>query len=186
MNVSKTLTLVLSVILLAGCTKTKTDKTIKGLKPIYGTVADLQSLVSSLPPRELKTIGKIYTFNGLLFVNELGEGVHIFDNSDPTKPTKLKFLSIPGNIDIAIRDQNLYADMGSGLATIDISNLDNLKITHFDTNHISQNLQQRPPSAMLERLGSGKIYFECTDASKGQIVAWTTATLTNPECYLNN
>ena len=55
------------------------------------------------------------------------EGVHIVDNSDPSNPTNLSFLSIPGNLDISIIDDYLYVDMFSSLAVFDISDLSSPK-----------------------------------------------------------
>jgi hypothetical protein len=55
-----------------------------------------------------------------LLINEFHEGIHIFDNSDPSNPTALSFLPIPGNVDMAIRNDRLYADNYVDLLTFDI------------------------------------------------------------------
>jgi hypothetical protein len=54
-------------------------------------------------------------------INEFHAGIHIYDNSDPSNPTALSFLPIPGNVDMAIRNDRLYADNYVDLLTFDVS-----------------------------------------------------------------
>jgi hypothetical protein len=60
-------------------------------------------------------------------VNEYQKGIHVFDNTNPSDPQNLKFIEIPGNVDLAIKDNILYADSYVDLLAIDISNLDDIK-----------------------------------------------------------
>ncbi len=73
--------------------------------------------------RGLVNPGKLYTKDGYLFINELKMGIHVIDNRNPSAPKPLAFINIPGNGDIAIRDNFLYADSYMDLVTLDISNL---------------------------------------------------------------
>ena len=91
--------------------------------PEYLSYADLRSAVKVTAPRALTSVSRIYLYNNYLFANELNEGIHIIDNSSPTSPKKLGFIEIPGNQDIAIRDDSLYADSYIDLVTIDISDI---------------------------------------------------------------
>ncbi len=72
-------------------------------------------------PRELKKPGKIYYYNDYLLINEIHQGIHIFDNSNPTQPTAISFISIPGNVDMAIKSDVLYVDCYFDLLTIDVT-----------------------------------------------------------------
>jgi hypothetical protein len=56
------------------------------------------------------------------------------DNSDPSNPQNISFIEIPGNLDIAIKDNFLYADSYVDLLTIDISNIENPVILCRDEN----------------------------------------------------
>ncbi len=82
----------------------------------------LEQSVASRPAQAMHNTGKIYLRGRYVFVNERYEGVHIIDNQDPKNPRIISFLRIPGNVDIAIKDNLLYADNGPDLVTIDISN----------------------------------------------------------------
>ena len=75
--------------------------------------------------KQLENPGKIYYYNDFLFINQLGEGVHIYDNSDSANPTFVKFYKIPGNFDIVIKDGLMLADNVIDLITIDISDINN-------------------------------------------------------------
>ena len=86
---------------------------------------------------------------------------------ESTNPIKIKFITIPGNVDIAIKGNYLYADMGSGLATLDISDLDHIKIENFNNSYLKDNLHIEPPRALIAAINSTKVYYECPDSDKG-------------------
>ena len=88
---------------------------------VYMTKAQLRN-ISVKEASPLRNPGKIYVYNHYLLINELYEGVHIFDNSDKNNPVNLSFISIPGNVDIAVKDNVLYADNYIDLLSFDISN----------------------------------------------------------------
>lgn len=73
----------------------------------------------------LESTGKIFLYGNYLFVNEINKGVHIIDNSNPAAPINKHFLSIPGNLDLAVKGHTLYADIYTELLVIDISDPDN-------------------------------------------------------------
>lgn len=82
----------------------------------------------------LQSPGKIYYWNSFLFVNEVNKGIHIIDNSDPSKPVFKKFVNIPGNVDISIKDGILYADSYIDLVALDITNIDNIvEVSRLDS-----------------------------------------------------
>lgn len=90
--------------------------------PIYMSVEEFEAALGVEAPRELKQTGKIYSYKQYIFMNETYKGVHIIDNSDPTEPAIVGFINIPGNIDIAIKNDILYADSAIDLIAMDISN----------------------------------------------------------------
>lgn len=74
-----------------------------------------------------KKTGKIYIYNDYLFINEPNEGIHIYNNVNPGAPVNVGFLQIPGNVDLAIHNNILYADNFIDLLAFDISNMNNIK-----------------------------------------------------------
>jgi len=116
------------IVLLTGCTD-KCEETRKLIyyQPVYSTPAQIKAAVSLQAPQELSQIGKIYFKDGILFINEIGEGIHIINNRIPADPQIISLLKIPGNYDLAIRGNTLYADSYVDLVAFDISDLSQIK-----------------------------------------------------------
>lgn len=90
-------------------------------EPVYKTKAEVKANIKSNAPAEIKYPGKIYILGHYIFLNDVDRGIHIIDNSNPASPVKKAFINIPGNMDIAVNGNILYADLYSDLVTIDIA-----------------------------------------------------------------
>jgi len=75
----------------------------------------------------VKKAGKIYVYNNYLFINEPNKGIHIYNNANPAAPVNMAFLQIPGNVDLAVQNNILYADNYVDLLAFDISNMNSIK-----------------------------------------------------------
>ncbi len=139
---------------LQSCVKDQCQREITYIKriPIYKSFAEIRADVRLDASKELVDPGKIYFYNNYIFINEKREGVHIIDNSDPSAPDNIGFLSIPGNVDIAIRNQVLYADNFTDLLSIDIADLQNPKIL--------KRTQDAFPHFGLDASGNALVYYE--------------------------
>jgi len=92
-------------------------------KPLLMPRAQLEQGVAVLPPQEMHNTGKIYLRDPYILINERYEGVHIINNQTPASPQPIAFLRIPGNVDVAMKGNMLYADSGPDLLTFDLSNM---------------------------------------------------------------
>ncbi|SNY94457.1 LVIVD repeat-containing protein [Flagellimonas pacifica] len=92
-------------------------------RPLVISKAEFASSVDIIPPRPINESGKVYTYEDYIFVNDKYEGVHVIDNSNPEQPKKISFIKIPGNVDISVKDNFLYADSLMDLIVLDISNI---------------------------------------------------------------
>lgn len=119
-----TATLLLCVALFQqGCTdKCEDSYTYTRYTPIYKQYADFRKDVVTTAPRELQNTGKIYYKTPYLYINELNEGVHVFDNTDKSNPQNIGFIAIEGNMDIAIKGDVMYADNYTDLLAVNIAN----------------------------------------------------------------
>lgn len=90
-------------------------------QPVYVDESEIRVDINANPSREIENPGKIYSYGKYLFINEKREGLHIIDNSEPTSPQNLGFINIPGNFDMAVRNNILYADSYIDLLSIDIT-----------------------------------------------------------------
>ena len=92
-------------------------------KPLLMPRIQLEQAVAVLPPQEMHNTGKIYLRDPYILINERYEGVHIINNQNPASPQPVAFLRIPGNVDVAMKGDMLYADSGPDLLTFDLSNV---------------------------------------------------------------
>lgn len=123
---------ILPVLMLLLAITSCTDKIYESFTanaPIYMSYEELRSAVKMSAPRDLNKPGKIYFKDQYVLINEMMKGVHVFDVSDPANPQNKGFIEIPGNVDIAIKENILYADSYIDLVSIDVSNFDNLTET---------------------------------------------------------
>jgi hypothetical protein len=118
-------------VILEGCSdKCETTQELVYFKPVYTTLEDLRSSVDVIEPQPLTAIGKIYIKDNWLFVNEPGKGIHLFDNADPASPVRESFINVPGNTNLAVKGNILYADSYVDLVAIDISDIGNIHEVH--------------------------------------------------------
>jgi hypothetical protein len=114
--------LILFIPLLNGCLKDKTFHTYSYFEPVYKSKAEVMANIKSNPVRDLVQTGKIFIRGQYIFLNEIDKGIHIIDNSNPAKPRNIAFVDIPGNMDMAVKGNILYADAYADLVVLDISN----------------------------------------------------------------
>ena len=96
-------------------------------KPITMTLDELQASTGVLLPEPIQNSGKIYAYQDYIFINDLYRGIHVIDNSNPSNPEKIRFINIPGNVDLSIKDNFLYADCLRDLVVMDISDINNIR-----------------------------------------------------------
>lgn len=93
--------------------------------PVYMSFDEFRGSVKRKAPQALENPGKIYFKDNLLYINEIDKGIHVIDNANPASPQVLAFIEIPGNYDIAIRGNILFADSYIDLVALDISDPNN-------------------------------------------------------------
>ncbi len=119
--------LAISLILSRCSDKCRIKSTYIYYKPVYTTLAEIKTATGWKSAQALSSVGKIYLKDKNLFINEVGKGIHLFDNTNPSLPKALGFLNIPGNYDLAIFGATLYADSYVDLVLFDISDLSAIK-----------------------------------------------------------
>lgn len=147
------------------------DEIVDGFVPVYGT--EEFSEIRLLSSKKVKNPGRIYVYGGYLFINELKEGIHVFKNDEPTSPEPVAFIQMLGNEDMAIKDGVLYANHSGNLVALSLNDLSSIHV-----------LGELPLSGWHYGIPapSGH-HFQCIEPSRGIVVDWMKAKLTNPECY---
>lgn len=96
--------------------------------PIVMKRSDLPKSVFMQDAREFENPGKIYIYGNMIFIIDLFKGIHIINNQDPSNPQKTGFLHIPGVMDLAVRNDILFADNSIDLVSIDISSYPQIQV----------------------------------------------------------
>ena len=112
----------LAIFCLSSCLKDKLTKTYTIYTPVYKSKAEVLANIKTNASQTIANAGKFFLYDNYLFLNEVDKGIHIIDNRNPANPKNIGFIEIPGNVDLAIKNHMLYADLYSDLVTIDISN----------------------------------------------------------------
>ncbi len=98
-------------------------KKVYGWKPMYGSKALFKKMAYSPTPVSMGIPGKIFVFGNTIFQNDLNKGIHIIDNSIPAAAKRTAFISLPGNTEMAVKGNYVYANNYDDIVVIDISQL---------------------------------------------------------------
>ncbi len=131
--------------------------------PVYMGYEEFRDAVTTAGARELENPGKIYFKDNFIFINEEYEGIHIIDNTDPENPQNIVFVEIPGNLDIAVKENVLFADSYIDLVALDISDLNEI--------HEVSRLEEAFPYSVPTY--DDRYAVAGVDHSKGVVVGWT-------------
>ena len=143
-----------------------TTVTYEAYEPIYMSRAELEASVNVSEAKPLEQLGKIYSMGQYIYINEPGKGVHVVDNLDPLNPVNVSFIAIPGNYDISILNNLLYADNATDLVVLDISDVQNPRLV------------ERVANVFNEVYPEGLIYSVNVAYEEGDVlVGWNKTTV---------
>ena len=124
---AKTLLYILSsgifLLLTQSCLKDSCEgiQTFIQFDPVYKTVDEIRQEIQIGAARDLCKPGKLFYYSDYIFVNEFREGVHVIDNRNSNNPINVAFIQIPGNVDVAVKGNVMYADNYIDLISFDIT-----------------------------------------------------------------
>lgn len=162
------------LFVLSSCLKDKCTNSIpsKVYTPVYASLSSLRSAVRSESPHDIASPGKIYLYGNYIFLNELNQGIHVIDNTNPAAPQKIAFINVPGNVDLVVKDKIMYADSYIDLVALDISDPHNI--------HETRRLQGVFPHRQYE-------YGITADTLRGIITSFSVRdTVLSNTCYEAN
>ncbi len=157
--------LVLGVVLasigLNGCLKDVCTRTVSFTRvvPIYEKMEAIRGkgILFGLP-RPIQSPGRVEGIGTQLFINEQGQGIHVFDNTDPSNPISAGFLEIPGNYNFMVNNGFLYANSYVDLLIFELAPLTPGtmpdQISYMPTNRLSNVF-----NAFWEKEQTGEIAF---------------------------
>lgn len=122
-----TLYILLTLTVLSSGCKDKFTEIFTANSPVYMSYEDLRKAIRQSAATDLINPGKIYFKDQFIFIVEEMKGIHVFNNTDPSNPINQTYIEVPGNADIAIKGNVLYADSYIDMVAIDISDLSAIK-----------------------------------------------------------
>ncbi len=137
-------------------------------RPLVMSKAEFTSSVDIIAPRPIDESGKVYAYQDYIFINDKYQGVHVIDNSNPEQPVKIAFIKIPGNVDISVKENFLYADSLMDLVVLDLSNINDIKQVNRLENVLYNNIFWPFEADIIEH--------EAYDYNTEILVGWETVT----------
>lgn len=170
-----------ALLLLTGSCSDKVKDTVSYTAnvPVYQPRTEFVKSVKTGTKQDLVKPGKIFLRGNYIFINELYKGIHVINNTNPASPQNVAFISVPGNVDIAISGNILYADSFTDLVALDIT--DPTKAVEVGR------VENTFPNVMPPTNNTYPVNE--MDATKGVVVGWTQKKVTqdlnapNPNIY---
>jgi hypothetical protein len=161
---------IIMTMVFAGCEKYTTE-TVEFMEnePVFMSVNEFRSRdLKTKPAQPIKEQGKICLYDGYLYISEPGKGIHIIDNRNPHLPKAAGFVELEGNTDLAVRNNQLYADSYVDLLWFDLADPGNPKYA----NRLENTFQYALPPIENEYWYDYDECFVNTDRSEKIIVGW--------------
>ena len=138
-------------------------------------------------PQTIVNAGRTFIEGDYLFIGELGLGIHVYDNTMPSNPVALAFLSIPASTDYFVKNDVLIVDNGNDLVSLKIDALDKLKKKEKTIVELKRSLLTNKRTAEVFVYPNypiqQNVYFECPD-KEHFVVAWEKGDFLNvSNCY---
>ncbi len=141
--------------------------------PIYMNLEEIRNDdVKIIPERSLENPGKLYFYKNHLWINEMGKGVHIYDIADRANPDYVAFYEIPGNFDIAIRNDLLFADNSLDLIAIDIADFGHPKVVDRVENYKNEWVPEDQNVIVYYAKANRMEVIDCSDPDFGRNNFW--------------
>lgn len=157
--------IIAAILLTAGLFSSCEDRrfqTFTANVPIYMSYDELRESVKVMDSIPMAEPGKIYFYENFIFINEYMKGIHVIGIEDPSSPRAISFINIPGNVDMAIKDNILYADSYIDLVLIDITD----PLAPVETNRLDSILSYTLPQYDMD------YPLAQIDYKKGVVTGW--------------
>lgn len=105
------------------------DPFLSSYEPILIERSEANRMIKFIEPQEIEEAGKFYIYRTYLLFIEKDKGIHVYDNIDPEVPINLGFITVINISDLAITNDILYVNQSIDLVAIDVSDLDNVRVT---------------------------------------------------------
>ncbi len=151
------------------------------------TAEEIKKIVVTAP-KVMENIGNLGMSGDFVLITEIGRGIHVFNNENPSEPKPVAFISIPATTGFSVKDSILLVDNGNDLLQMTLHQLNDLKSTKVDVAKTYVSIDKRTsevltyPNFPIQQ----NIYFECADTAKVFVTQWEKRKLGDKQkvnCY---
>lgn len=159
---------------------TASDSTYFYYSPIFMERVDLETSIQLYDsPKPISKPGKLCLYRNWVLLVETYKGVHLIDNSDPINPVSKGFLTVPGCMEVAVRNDVFYVNNAVDLVGV------NVDFTAMTAVELSRQTDVLPILTNPEGYVSEYVMNKCSDGSL-EVVGWIKVNgtgLVNPFFY---
>jgi len=112
-------------ILMQSCISMEPDdspRSSRNYRPVIMKRDVFEKSIRLQSPQPVSQSGKIYIKDNLLFVNDVKQGFHVYDYTNPSTPKPVAYIEIPGATDLAVRNNIIYINQATDLVTLAYAN----------------------------------------------------------------
>lgn len=136
---------------------------------------ELKASVKMNDQRAISTVGKIYFKDDYIYISDPGKGIHVIDNKDPRAPQNIGYVTVPGNTELAVKNNTIVANSATDLVSINMENPRNPIVTGRLTGAF-------PFEMPMDESRSRQ--YVTPDPDKGVVVGWNETVVTEESpCY---
>ncbi len=112
-------------LIFSACTKNKGEvsMTYNKATAVYGDIDAVRATALTAPPKSIDDPGKIFIGDDFILIGEENEGIHVYDNNDPSNPVSVGFIQLPFTKEFYVDKNYVYAESQYDFLKIDISDL---------------------------------------------------------------
>jgi hypothetical protein len=126
--------LVCSVISFNACVKSEIRKKMILAVPQFMERNEFYNSLKMQAAQEVAAPGKFILYNNYMLLQDIYRGIHIVDVSNIASPKKIGFIPAGNAHDFAMKDNYLYLDCNSDLVTLNLSDINNIKVAQIQAN----------------------------------------------------
>ena len=117
--------LIVIAFLFSACTKDRGTISLTYNKgtAVYGDINEVRSLPLLASPRNIDNPGKIFIGEDFILIGEENEGIHVYDNTNPSSPVNISFIQLPFTKEFYVDNDIIYAESHYDFLKIDLSNI---------------------------------------------------------------
>lgn len=117
------------VVLVSSCVKNTNKQKVTVALPQFMEKKAYYNSLKFQAARKVERPTKFILYNNYLLLQDLYNGIHIIEMTNPASPQKIGFIPAGAAKDMAMKDGMLYLDCSKDMLTLDLTDFNNIRVT---------------------------------------------------------